>query len=618
MTPIRLVATADIWPHLLPNLLQIEQLAALIVVAAGFILIGASLRVLTGRSELPSQGLVSADLVVGWGAVVGLFVMVGSFTDVAFTHVAVLVGVWAVVGGAWAWRQGALATHGVWLKILVLLIPLLAVTATLTPSENDDFSQWLPNLRYLLLVDHFPGPHWPASDSVFPAYPYATALVGYLVSLMTGQLSATAVDHFNVLLLGGLGLLINDQWESSEPRKSGWRRLGFALALATLLCPSFVARLVLSNYVDCATSITLAFAAVLTWRLVASQTAPKSGDIIQAAVAMAILILAKQANLVLLAACLGGIGIACLPHLGRLVRLAIPLGCAAIAYLAWRHVVQGIGGGEMPMAPFAHWQWGVLPETLSNMGKVMINKSGYFALALVLVGFAVPLRRSNPMVMVFAATFLGFTFFLTWVYLAVYIGYEGRSAASFWRYHTQLGGLQMVAAAALLGHFRTRLLTWVSPRFSAWGGGFLVVVLCIGPVLGAKHVRFDINPSKDHVRQAVLSMGDLVPKGSRLLVADPDGNGFFNNFVRWYLGFQAPYADGVSVFTPPGSLAQTIANEKITHIYAISASPELEAVLGQAIPTGGTSLFVRNEEGGWTDAKFWPFQGFSRIDAYKY
>lgn len=612
MNPFRQADPAAVWPHVLPDAVHLGQLAALILVAVGFVLIGASLRVVVSRGRTGDGGLIEADLLVGWGAVVGLFVLVGSLTDIAFTAVAAAVAIWAVAGGAWAWRQGALAGHGVWLKMLALLIPLLLITATLTPSENDDFSQWLPNLRYLLLVDHFPGLHRPASDSVFPAYPYATALVGYLVSLMTGQLSATAVDHFNVLLLAGLGLLINAQL--GETDKAGWRRLGFSLALATLLCPSFVPRLVLSNYVDCATAVSLAFAATLAWRVTAFDQPPKPALVMQAAVAMAILILAKQANLVLLAASLGGVAVAGLPRVERLFRLAAPLAAAAVAYLAWRHVVAGIGGGEMPMAPFAQWQWGVLPETLSNMGKVMINKSGYFTLGLALVAAAWPLRRSCPMVMVFAIAFLGFTVFLTWVYLAVYIGYEGRSAASFWRYHTQLGGLQMVALAGIMGRFGAR----VPLRVRRWAGGLVLALLCVGPVAAAKNVRFDINPSKDHVREAVLSMGDWVPAGSKLLVADPLGNGFFNNFVRWYLGFQAPYADGLSVFNPPGSVAGAIAGKGITHIYAISASPELEAVLGRPVPTGGTALFTRGADGGWTQSRFWPFQGFGRIDAYKY
>ncbi len=603
---------AAVWPHLFPDLLHVAQLAALLAVAAGFVLIGAGLRALVMPVGAAPEDGAEADLLVGWGAVTGLFVVVGSFTQIAFTSVAMAAGVLAVIGGRLAWRRGALAGHGIWLKTVILVLPLLGVTAMLTPSENDDFSQWLPNLRYLLLVDHFPGAGHPASDSAFPAYPYATALVGYLVSRITGHLSTTAVDHFNVLLLAGLALLLNAQWPGRG--KAGWRRLALALGLTTILCPTFVPRLVLSNYVDCATAVSLAFAATLAWRVVAGRASDIRVPLMQAAVAMAILILAKQANLVLLVASLGGIGIASLPNVRPLFRLAVPLAVAAFAYLAWRHVVAGIGGGEMPIAPFAQWQWSVLPETLAHMGHVMVNKSGYFAIALAMVALAFPLRRSQPMVMVFAVAFLGFTVFLTWVYLAVYIGYEGRSAASFWRYHTQLGGLQMVAAAGLLGRYGTRVPGFVR----RWGGGLLLVLLCAGPVLTAKNVRFDINPSKDHVREAVLSMGPLVPHGSRLLVADPLGSGFFDNFVRWYLGFDAPFGGGLSVFTPPGSFAKVIQNQRITHVYAISASPELEAVLGQPIPAGGTTLFARQADGTWAKAGFWPFQGFSRIDDYKY
>lgn len=613
MTLFHTTDPAAIWPHLLPSFTQTMQLAAVIMVAASFVVIGAGLRAVVSRGPLTGvvAGRPQADLLVGWGAVVSLFVLAGCFTDLAFSRVALVLVPWTALSAYWAGRKGALDQAGQWLKIGLLVLPLLAVTASLGPSENDDLSQWLPNLRYLLLVDHFPGLGRPVSDSAFPAYPYATAMVGYLVSLITGQIATTAVDQFNILLLIGLGLLISAQWGDGKP---GWRRLALALGMATAFSPTFVARLVLSNYVDCATAVSLAFAVVLIWDLVARDDRPSPPQYLQAAVALAILILAKQANLVLLAASLGGIGLATLPHWRRGPRLGLPLLGAFIVYMAWRHVVSGMGGGEMPIAPFSLWQWHVMPETLANIVHVMLNKSGYFGLAWVMVAGALWWRRENPLVLVFALTFLGFTVFLSWVYLAVYIGYEGRSAASFWRYHTQLGALQMVALAGLLRGLAPKLPL----RFTQWGGAALVIVLCLGPIVGIKHVRFDINPSKDHVQAVAQTLTPLIGADARLLVADPLGNGFFTNYVRWFMGFRSPVADGTSVFNPPNDTARIVAAKAISHIYAISSSPELESVLAHAVPPGGTSLFARQADGSWVQVQFWPFQGFARIDDYKY
>ena len=147
---------------------------------------------------------------------------------------------------------------------------------------------------------------------------------------------------------------------------------------------------------------------------------------------------------------------------------------------------------------------------------------------------------------------------------------------------------------------------------------FVLAALVVVPVFAAPNIRFDINPSKDHVRDAVIAMSGQIPKDAKLLVADQKGSGFFTNFVRWHLGFQAPVADGTSVFTPDAQLPDVFSRQAFSHVYVISSSPALESILKVQPPSGGTSLFERTADGEWMQKGFWPFVGFDSIDAYKY
>ena len=616
MTGIRLVEISAIWPRLIPSTIQIEECLAFLVVALGLSLIGALIRTVPRVEE---TSVAEADLLVGWSVVVSVFVVLGSFTSIPFSIIAKGLGLFAVFSAAYLIkRRVTLFAPGTG-KTLLLLAPLFIITLSQSPSENDDLSQWLPNLRYLLLVDHFPGPGRPISDSIFPAYPYATSLVGYLTGQLTGTIPATAVVRLNLLLIGSLALLAFRVFnEEGAPARHTWRNSAIALASVTVLCPTFVPRLVLSNYADCSTAIAITFATFLMLRLCAKERPISPSAIVQTLLAIAVLILIKQANMVLLAVSLGGITLLYIRTPLRMLHIVPALVGAGFIYLAWRHQVALIGGGEMPIATWGNWQWDVLPTTLSNMVNVARNKGGYFGVAIALTIAVIFRREKAPLAFIFVGAFWGFTLFLTWVYLAVYLGYEGRSAASFWRYHTQLGGLQIIAVASILGTlYRTHAGNRLRPLQPAIGA-LLLTTLIVGPVLSAQNIRFDVNPSKDHVQAAVLAMAPLIPKDARLVVMDPKGSGFFTSFVRWHLGFQSPVAGGVSVFDSEADTLHLLTKEPITHLYVISSTPGLEAALGVQPLVGGSRLFERQESGAWAQIGFWPFQGFETIDAYKY
>ncbi len=604
------------WSHVPPSFRQFEEFLAFLVVAAGLSLIGTAIRRFSGPDD---ASLPEADLLVGWGAAVSVFVVAGSLTTLPFTVIACAVAGVGLLSAVMLYRDGRSVVSPGALKILALLAPIFVLIMAQTSSENDDFAQWLPNLRYLLIVDHFPGPGMPVSDSIFPSYPYADALIGYLVGKITGTVPETAVDHFNLLMLGMFALtLVRLFVGDARTGRLDWSAAGLAVAAATVLCPAFVPRLVLSNYADCATALSLAYAVILMLRLVETEAPPGRPLLIQTIVAVTLLVLIKQANLVLLALALGGIGLAVITRPRALLRLIPVIGCAALFYLAWRHQVGKIGGGEMPIAAFDQWQWSSLPETFSHMATVVANKGGYFALAFALTVAALIKVREQKLALVFTALFWGFTAFLTWVYLAVYLGYEGRSAASFWRYHTELGLLQMAALASVAGHWwhqskRSPLQSALS-RIKAGG----VILVVAGPILALPYLRFDINPAKDQVRESVHAMTPLIPADAKLLVADPRGSGFFTVFVRWNLGFQAPVVGGLSVFNGDADAKRQLSNPSLTHIYVITTSPTLEQALGAQPPAAGSSLFTKAPDGRWTQIGYWPFKGFASIESFKY
>jgi hypothetical protein len=593
---------------------QLVQAAALVAVAFGLNMIGAAARRLTGGGD----ALPAADLMVGWVAVTALFTLLGSLTTLPFTARAWGVAALATVATGWCVRRRAPLLPEGGGRLLVLLLPLFLVTLSKVPSENDEFSQWLPNLRYLLLVDHFPGAGLPVSDSTFPAYPYTLNFVAYLASRLSGTLADTAVPRFNMLLLGSLALLLLDIFRRGHPTgaAAGWRGVALALLAVTLFSPTFVPNLVLSNYADGATAVSVAFFAVLLLRLVEAER-PGAGLRLQVAAAAAALLMTKQANLVLLVLVLGAVAVTHLRRPMALVPVAVSLVPAVLLYLAWRHQVASIAGGEMPIPAFSDWQWHQLAETLGSMATVVGNKGGYFGLATVLCGVALHgmvkgRQAGGRLPLVFAAAFSGFTVFLLWVYLAVYTGYEGRSAASFWRYHTQLGGLQLAAAAALLPALLRRLPADRFGRASAAFGALCLVLAASGPILAWRFVRFDLHPMKAYGRAVMADARAILPADARIAVLDATGSGFMDNFVKWHLGFGRHLVFGISAFNAGGACPKLAATgAAATHLWALSWTAECLDGLGMQLSPGASHLLARRPEGGWVEMRSWPFSGFS-------
>jgi len=277
----------------------------------------------------------------------------------------------------------------------------------------------------------------------------------------------------------------------------------------------------------------------------------------------------------------------------------------------------------MPIAPFGTWQWNVLPETLGSMLTVARNKSGYFELSVLIVLAALwALVRSGgrdvSIAGVFAILFVGFNAFLLWTYIAVFIGNEGSSAASFWRYNTQLGGVQLVTLAALLGvAWRRRAETATRNRIVAAWGAISLVVLVAGPVLGAGLLRFDVHKVKMHIAEVAPDLKALLPPGAKVWFVDPPRVGMHNQ-MEYDLGYGRQLAGIISYYTEDDFYAGFAQNRVSEYAYVLNSSDKLETAIALSLPPGASYLIRRDETGQWRIVKSWPFKGFVQASDLKY
>ncbi len=603
--------TLELLSAIPPSAAQCLSLLGLLVVAGGFALIGAALG---GRDRLPE-----ADLLVGWAVVSALLTVGGRILPVPLAALAAVAALLAVAAGIVLWRRREipLGRGGAW--TLAWLVPLLAVTASMQPSQWDEFSQWLPNARYLVEFEAFPATYEPLSDSVFPAYPHAVPLVPYLVSRLTGGFAENVVGWFNVMLLACAGRLTVRLFRDDD--EGGPAAAAWGLLAVTALSPTFVPKLVLTAYADVATAVAFGFSAVLGLRL----TGAGKGRMLQFAAVFALLPMTKQGNFALMALLLVALAFEAASRGAPLARWLARIGAlllpAVLVTLAWRLGVEA-GVGEMRIRPPDAWSWDVLPEMLGSMASVVRSKGGYFGLGLLLtIAAGRDLFRSRsserPTVAVFAIAFVGYNAFLFFVYLAILGGPESATAASFWRYNTHLGILQLFAAAALAGAlWRSRP---PGPRVGRALAAFACVAVVAVPFLTIKFLRFDRQPVKVHVRQVIAEMAPLiVPAGAPMVVVDPRGSGFYANYLDYHLGFGRQVVDSINAFTPltPGQLAAALDPGHAFYMWVHTQTPQTAAIIGLDLP-GTSSHLLASEGGRWRLVKSWPFPGYTDPAAVK-
>ncbi len=625
----------EVYEYFTPGADQVAGLLAVLAVAVLFAGLGAFVG---GRRRF-----AAADVIVGWGVVVGVFKVFGVVGPVPFTWLAY--GVWAVAVpcAVACWRRDRRqgiepAAVGTLWRVLVLALPLLILVTAMRASQWDEFTHWLPNAQYLLRFDAFPRGDLPASPSTWPAYPYALPLTNYLASRLAGGFVENAGALFNVLLLllfAPMFLHVVQQGLKAAAWRRTWGVAALGILGVTVLSTTFVQKLIFTAYADSATAVTLATAGVLGWKVLEAlaEGRERADPGIRAlawqfALVVAVLVSLKQSNLVLLVLLLGGMILVVLRDAKIRVRdfarlVPVLLVPAAVVYVSWRYpVTRHIPGGEFSVLPLERWLFPYVFEILGRMIEAAGRKGAYFGMMAVLSVFAARglwrIRGSfDRMAVMVGAVFIGFNLFLWFAYVAVFSEYEGRNITSYWRYNTQLGILGCTAAAFGLAHLWRR---HVSPRLAGAGGvarllpalGMAVVVAL--PLALPEKLRIDARPQKDHMRLVGQDLGRSLPEGARLVVVDPRGTGFTANVINYELTSGAGAGRGLTVgsriglFTAP-PLRNRLAQADVSHAWTHQPLADVQRALGVDLAPRSSHL-LRRVDGGWELVRSWPYDGY--------
>ncbi|HEC91223.1 MAG TPA: hypothetical protein ENI55_06110 [Alphaproteobacteria bacterium] len=627
--------------YFVPTVGQILGLAAVLAALASFSLIGAGFSALTGGT----RRLAAVDVFAGWGVVTALFIVLGVFTTLSFTVISVIaLGLAGASAALIIWRKNtdALPYKGDFtpiVQILVLALPLLLIAASMRASQWDEFSQWLPNAKYLFRFDAFPRIGLPDSPSVFPAYPYGLPLITYLASKMTGGFVENAGGLANLLLLLllapvylamvslGLGGGHNKKWSFSALGVLG----------VTALSTVFVQKLVLTAYSDSATAVVLAVLGVLAWHISEALAGAPGADkkevsslAWQFAWVAVIFLSLKQTNLVLFVILMVGVVVAVLRDPESRLKDFLGPGLIMVApgiavYLVWRYyVARNMPGGEFSLMPFERWLIAEAWQILGRMALIASKKGAYFAMmaGITIVALRGLWRFSGGFVrfgLITGAVFLGYNLFLWAMYIAAFGTYEGLRAASFWRYNTQLGLLGATGAAfGLAVLWRRHAVPFLEPRRFAKKllAAVVVVAVVVAPVVMVKSLRFDIRPQKDHMRMVGRDLAKILPVGVRFAVIDQRGQGLAGKIVNFELSSGVNSRPGLKVyfngrmFKSPAALRQALESRKITYLWVHEPVPLVLKALGLNLAPAASYLLVRDKS-GWKRLRSWPYNGYT-------
>ena len=600
-------------------MLTIAPAAADLAVLGFFAIVLASLgligSLIAGRATPPDRGIVA-----GWGLASVAFTA-GGVAGLPFGYVAVLF--FAVVAFAAVVRLASRPDPD-WLALAVAacLVPILVIAAGKLPSGTDEAMHWLPNAAYIFNHDAFPRIDGPPSGSSYPAFPYNLAFITYLVSALAGHLAEQAVVLFNTALCGVLALLILRQVRAEEAGLDR-RELGarifvvatLAVLAATVLNPTFLPKVVFTNYADFATALGLALGGWLLVDLVKRCEADLMPwrQALYAGLVLAAVINTKQANpaLVMILG-VSAIGVAALAGwhgAGRLVALSPAwLGPPLALYGLWRwHVAVAMGGvGENRLRPFAAWEMDAVPDILASMGEVLLKKSGYTALIVVAVVVALRgllKRRRDPttrLAQLCAAAFVLYFGFLFCMYLANFAGEAARRAQSFWRYQTHLGPLALLVAATLVAEKAGPLLQRLTSRGLAMAAITAVVLVIAGPIAAAQRmIRTDLEMPKPFLDRIARDAARLVPADANLVIALPFNTLDLAEMMRLRL-----WEQGRTIRLAPPRSDQPL-DDVSDGGFALLLCAPMRLEEGMVLPSE-TAVLLQRERAHWRVVARWP------------
>lgn len=603
-----------------------DQAVALGAAIILFVLLAAIGRAVAGPRALPE-----ATLVYGWSVAVAAILVLLVLFGVGFAPAGwIAIGASGIAVARFAFvREAPLAP--ILIRAALVALPLLLLAAAHRASEWDEFSHWAGAVRYLIEKNALPTRADPEHGLQFPAYPFAFPILNALMSQLAGRFLESAGAIANVVLLlcyGALAVRLAAHGAgpgaNARSRFAAWTAAAFAVAAATILNPSFVQKIVLTNYADTATGVAVAFAGVLAWLAIEALAEARDNDARALAWQMglvgALLVAIKQVNLGILLLIFASVGLVALRDPALSLKKLLALVPAAVVpplamYVLWRyHVATAVGGtGEFGLMPASQWLVDKIPSILWRMTTIAAKKGVYFGLMLVAVGLGVRAlwRCRNALdrfALVVIVPFLGYNAFLLFAYVAIFGAGEGPRAASFWRYnmHLSLLGAAFFAygAGVLWRRFRGERAL---PRAI---GVFVLALVIALPVALAPKLRFDLEPPKPHYRAVAEALNGIVPRDARLLVFDTSGSGESGVMTFYHLRRADSRIGFVSAFYGvDAAKAKGLFGGGPYDFVLVHSGADLAAAATGLDLRAGESTLLRRASGEWSIVRRWPYPG---------
>lgn len=621
-----------------PTTDQLVGLGALLAVCAGLSAVGAAIG---GRRRI-----VEIDLIAGWAVVSLVFATAGGPFRIGFTAIATVMAAVACAAALYLFsgRRPPVAPDP--LRSLGLAAPALWLAACMAISQWDEFTQWVPNARYIYVHNAFPGTGMPETFSVFPAYPHGLAYVIYLTSRIAGHLAENAAGMFNIVLLACFGVMIGRVIRMAATRKTapvriplglrarpadtiGWVYCALGGLAVTALNPTFVPKIVFTAYADASTAVLVGMLCVLIWLLL-NALAGEESEFPARHIATCLgltgmaLVGVKQVNLVLFLLVVIGGGVVAVRDKKIAVRafartLPVILTPAVTMYLLWRlHISMNGITGEFSVSAYSDWLVGQLDVIVSRMLLIASKKGGYFLTMAVACGFAVralwqirtPFDRLSLIV---ATVFAGYTVFLLFAYVAAFNGGEALRAASYWRYNMHLGG-----ACVAFGAYGLTLAwqKWIAPRVGRNLGWAAIAIMLAAPFAAAKVIRFDARPQKLFARAVAESFTDQLPANARLAIFDLTGDGSIGVIVRYAVSRRLKVVGEMTAASNPTveTVSRFVDTTKPDFIWVHVPTDAARKALGVVLPARAAYL-LRRTGGGWAVQETWPYPGYDDPNA---
>lgn len=586
----------QLYGHIVTYINLLENLNVDLIAFMGSVITVLGLIVLGAPLVHPRNGGPVVAFAAGMGGMVTLFSVSGTIFYYDFKLVALVLCGIVLLAGLLSYRAGRLGPHlslaiGTTIAVAVLAI----VVSGRIASEWDEFSHWLHAFRYLFENNRFPGP--PDATPMYSccaAYPYGWPLLAYLTSMASGFIESIPAV-LNILILGLFGGLLA-QLAQPERVKPAFPVIAVGVLGATLLGTTFVSKLVFSTYADNITSVMVAVAAYLAYRINQALEEKDATTATQLFIALALvgtaLLSVKPGNLVLYVIVLGSGSLLFLRSgAWREVRwpAVLVIVLPALVYVLWRNFVDDyLSGQELVILQFSDWKISLIPQILWSMLLVAGHKSGYFLLMAVSValgirGFIRMRTDMDRLAVIVGLLFLGYNVFLLFTYVAVFGKNDALRVASYWRYNTHLGLAGTLVAFLLLRQIWDRFIGYRPVAHSKWLMVLPIALLVIAPFAFLKSVRFDINPMKTFIRETTRELPSYVPPGSTMSIYDPEGTGLATVMSLYEWQGRVRYSGQITAFSQNKSPDVFLAPNGAEYLFVMSGHHMSELIPDQPV-----------------------------------